>query len=287
MKRNEDILALDVGGSSIKSGLVSGDSVVNIKTTPINSKGDSETIITTFSDIINSYSAANQISGIAFSMPGPFDHTKGISYMGPNQGKYEAIYGINLKELLLERVSTDYPITFRDDGESAIVGEALYGAGKPYDRILGITLGTGIGSAFIINGEPQYAGMGIPKNLLYDCLWENKRADEVFSIRGVKFRLRGIGFHGEPKEASELALTDLEVRKVFELWGAELGLFLNKYVSQFNAQAVIVQGGLSGAFELFGGQLQKNIQARVVRHALGSKAALLGASDKFRKTHKV
>ncbi|MBT8223727.1 MAG: ROK family protein, partial [Eudoraea sp.] len=184
MKRNEAILALDVGGSSIKSGLVSGDSVVNIKNTPIDSKGDSETIITTFSDIINRNSATNQISGIAFSMPGPFDHTKGISYMGPNQGKYEAIYGMNLKELILDRVSTDYPITFRDDGESAIVGEALYGAGKPFGRLIGITLGTGIGSAFIINGEPQYKGKGIPENLLYDCLWKNKRADEVFSIRG-------------------------------------------------------------------------------------------------------
>ncbi len=276
---------MDVGGSSVKSGLVSGETVEDIKTTPIDSKGNSENIITTFSDIINSYSAANQISGIAFSMPGPFDHSKGISYMGPNQGKYEAIYGMNLKELLLERVSTEYPITFRDDGESAIVGEALYGAGKPYERLLGITLGTGIGSAFIINGEPQYVGKGIPENLLYDCLWENKRADEVFSIRGLKSRLTGVGFHGEPKEATELAKTDHEVRKVFELWGDELGLFLNKYVSQFNAQAVIVQGGLAGAFELFGEQIQKNMQARVVRHALGSKAALLGASDKFRKTY--
>ncbi|WP_297766579.1 ROK family protein, partial [uncultured Muriicola sp.] len=241
-----DILAMDVGGSSIKSGLVSGETVEDIRTTPIDSKGDSETIITTFSDIINGYTAANHISGIAFSMPGPFDHTMGISYMGPNQGKYEAIYGINLKELLLERVSTDYPITFRDDGESAIVGEALYGAGKPYERLLGVTLGTGIGSAYIIKGEPQYAGKGIPENLLYDCLWENKRADEVFSIRGLKSRLAGVGFRGEPKEATELARTNHEVRKVFELWGEELGLFLNKYVSQFNAQAVIVQGGLAG-----------------------------------------
>ena len=280
-KVSNNIVAMDVGGSSVKSGLVTGETVEDIKTTPIDSKGDSKTIITTFSDIINSYSAANHISGIAFSMPGPFDHTMGISYMGPNQGKYEAIYGMNLKELL----STDYPITFRDDGESAIVGEALYGAGKPYERLLGITLGTGIGSAFIINGEPQYVGKGIPKNLLYDCLWENKRADEVFSIRGLKSRLTDVGFQGEPKEATERAKTDHEVRKVFEQWGEELGLFLNRYVSQFNAQAVIVQGGLAGAFELFGEQIQKNIKARVVRHALGSKAALLGASDKFRKTY--
>ncbi len=66
---------------------------------------------------------------------------------------------MNLKELLLERVSTEYPITFRDDGESAIAGEA-YGAGKPYERLLGITLGTGIGSAFIINGGTSVCGKG-------------------------------------------------------------------------------------------------------------------------------
>ena len=286
MKNSDKIIvALDVGGSSIKSGLVFGETVNELKTTPINSAGDSETIISTLSDVIKSYSHANRITGIAFSMPGPFDYDQGISYMGPNQDKYEAIKGINLKEELIHRLSLTAPITFRDDGESAIVGEALYGAGRPYERLLGITLGTGFGSAFIIKGQPQFAGEGITKNTpLYDCLWNNTRVDEVFSIRGIKSRLSSVGFHGEPKEAAEMAKTQLEIRNVFENWGNDMGQFLNAYATPFKAEAVIIQGGLAGAFELFGEHIQNNLEAKVLPHALGSKAALLGASDKLKNT---
>ena len=260
--QNKSIVALDVGGSSVKSGLVLGDTVDQLKTTSIDSKGDSETIIATFSDIINSYSALNNIEGIAFSMPGPFDYERGISYMGPGQKKYEAIHGLNLKKSLLEKIPKTYQISFRDDGESAIVGEALFGAGRPYERLLGITLGTGIGSAFVVAGQPRYSGEGIIENTpLYDCLWENERADEVFSIRGLTSRLYKIGFIGEPKKAFELARSNQEIKTVFENWGNDLGQFLNAYATSFQAEAVLVQGGLSGAFDLFGDQMQKHLKA--------------------------
>lgn len=284
MNDKKPILALDIGGSSIKSGLVNGETVQGQKKTIIDSRASREKIIATFSTIIQSYFEKEAIEGVAFSIPGPFDYDNGISYIDASQNKYGAIYGVNLKKELIARLSLSCPISFRNDGESAVVGEALFGVGKPFGRLLGITLGTGFGSAFIEGGRPQIEGIGIPKNKpLYDCMWNNQRADDVFSIRGLESRLKEIGFTGTLKTAAEKGKTDSEIRRVFEFWGDELGQFLKEFTDLFGAEALIVQGGLSGAFELFMDSLQNNLTAKVLKHTLAEKAALLGAAEKFHR----
>ena len=55
-------------------------------------------------------------------------------------------------------------ILFRNDAEAAINGEANYGAGQDFDSVIGITLGTVLGTAFIVNGVSVHAGQGIPPN---------------------------------------------------------------------------------------------------------------------------
>ena len=67
---------------------------------------------------------------------------------------------------------------YRNDAEAAIVGEALSGAGIAYSRLIGLTLGTGLGSAFIVEREVITEGDNVPPHgLLYSCMFENQRAE--------------------------------------------------------------------------------------------------------------
>ena len=274
------MIALDVGGSSIKSGLVQSSRVSQLRTTPIDSAANAETIISTFADVIHSY--GEKPAGIAFGFPGPCDYEEGICYIYTK--KYDALYNLNIRKALLEKLKFNVPITFRNDAECAIVGEAIYGAGKTYSKLIGITLGTGFGSAFVINGEPQTSGKGVPDNgWVYDELWQGEKADDVFTIRGLKARFAKLGFKGNPKEAAEAARANPDIKKLFKTWGSEMGQFLDSYVQAFKPDAVLVLGGLAGAFDLFGRAFLDQIDVPAFTSQLNGKAALLGASDKLKK----
>jgi len=281
MPINKHIITLDVGGSSIKSGIVTNGVVSDINTRNIDSKASADIIIDFWIDIIRKHWKQGIPYGIAFSMPGLFDYKEGISFIKGTH-KYENLYGINVKKALLKKLPEPCKIMFRNDAESAVIGEAVYGAGKPYKKLIGITLGTGFGSSFVNNGRPQRSSKEVPGNgELFSYKWQGQRADDLFSIRGLTNRLREEGFNEDPKQAAENALIDPKLKRVFETWGKDMGGFLNTYVKQFQPEAVLVLGGLSGAFDVFEDALSSVLEVPPVKGILKEKAALLGASDMF------
>lgn len=109
-------------------------------------------------------------------MPGPFDYENGISLI-TKLDKYEALYKLNVKELLSEKLSIPKPsILMMNDAACFLRGEVYYGAAKGHTDVIGITLGTGTGSAFHHNGITVDANLG-PSPFM------NSIADEYFSTR--------------------------------------------------------------------------------------------------------
>ena len=281
------VIALDVGGTSVKSALVaSGGFIIGETTiTPIDSSSEADSILGTFAQIISTHLGESQISdilGVTLGFPGPFDYAAGICLIEGVE-KYGAIYGVNLRDALHARLDLgDLPILFRNDAEAAVVGEARYGAGRDYRRLIGVTLGTGCGSAFLVDGLPVTSGPGVPPNgWLYPVLFQGIRADDVFSRRGLAARLRAAGITElKVKEAMEAARAgDVSTRHVFEAFGADLGMFLNTFAVAFAAEAVLVLGRIAGAFDLFGPPLRQVLSVPALLGERGLDAALLGAAD--------
>ncbi|MGZ9164880.1 MAG: ROK family protein [Anaerolineales bacterium] len=278
------ILALDVGGSSVKSAFVAvGPRIMDrISVDAIQSKASADQILNTLAAIIKGYlQNIDGVRGIAFAFPGPFDYERGICLI-QHQDKYDALYGldigVNLKEILgLPTLEMRY----RNDAEAAILGEALYGAGESYSRILGVTLGTGLGSAFIAEGNLITEGGDVPPHgWLYSCMVENQRADDVFSTRGLLARLLERGIDAVDV-ASVLQATDensAAMAEGFASFGVDLGAFLAPFVSTFRAEAVLVTGGMAGAWECFAPSLSSSLSVPVLKGTLGRRAALLGAA---------
>src|SRR4026208_1176786 len=94
------VIALDVGGTSVKSawvapgGRVSGEPAI----TPIDSSSEAEMILETFAQIISTHLGQAQTSdflGVALGFPGPFDYAAGICLIEGVE-KYGSIYSVNM-----------------------------------------------------------------------------------------------------------------------------------------------------------------------------------------------
>lgn len=278
----QHVLALDVGGSSVKSAWIeNGAHVVGkVRVDSIRSESSATEILNRLAGIISKQlQRASGINKIAVAFPGPFDYERGISLI-QNQSKYDALYEIDIAQKLREIIALPTAMfLFRNDAEAAILGEALYGAGRPYSRLLGITLGTGLGSCFIADGKPVTAGDDVPPHgWLYSCPFEKQLADDVFSTRGLLARLREHGIHATTV-ASALQKIDTKLfAEIFASFGADLGLFLKPFVSTFQADAVVVTGGIAETWKNFAPSVRRSLPIPVLKGRLGRRAALLGAA---------
>ncbi len=278
------MLALDVGGTSIKSALVeTGPRLVDgVSVNPIESQGSAAEILDTLARIItNHLQNCRDVTEIAFAFPGPFDYESGICLIR-NQEKYDSLYGLdisaNLKEIL---EMPNLEIRYRNDAEAAILGEALYGTGMPYSRLIGLTLGTGLGSAFVADRKLVTGGANIPyRGWLYSIPFGTQRADDMFSTRGLLTRLREHGIHATDI-ASALRSSE-EVTRVlaqaFAAFGSDLGAFLQPFISDFGAEAVLITGGIAETWDRFAPSLTRSLSVPVLKGTLGRRAALLGAA---------
>ncbi len=277
------IIALDVGGSSIKSGVVLPDRglVGEPTTTPIDSGADADTVLNIFTAIIVRHwhqLPAGVPPALALGFPGPFDYAAGVSRI-TGLAKYEALFGLNLRQHLTQWLRTltgqeEWPLIFVNDAEAAILGEACDGAGQPYRRIMGVTLGTGIGSAFIADGVAIRDGDSVPPHgWVYPLLFRGTPADEVFSARGLLTRFDHAGIAVDDLEA---AAHDPASHSILAEFGADLGMFLAPLASAFGADALLVTGGIARSFTLFEAALAKQLTIPMLAGVLGSKAPLLG-----------
>ena len=86
-----------------------------------------------------------------------FDYENGLCLIR-EQAKYDNRYQVDIRDELTTLLRFDKAIIFCNDAKAAIIGEANYGAGQDFDRVMGITLGTGLGAGFIVNGVSVDAG---------------------------------------------------------------------------------------------------------------------------------
>jgi glucokinase len=287
MLMSEQVIALDVGGSSVKSGRVSRAlEVSGGRTDPIDPHGSAEAILGAFAEIVRLHRAhirPGECLGVAFGFPGPFDYPGGVSYIH-NLQKYEAIYECNIREALCERLQDAHlAIVFRNDAEAAVVGEACYGAGKDCQRVIGITLGTGLGSSQLVAGVPQSGGPGVPaEGWLGAVPYRGELADDWFSTRGLQRRMgeiAGAAAVGAAAVADAARRGDAQAATFFAEFGAELGAFLQPFVRDFRADVVLALGGISEALDVFGPALAAQISVPLRGGSLGANAALFGAAQ--------
>lgn len=281
------VLGIDIGGSHLTAALVDEatrkfvpDSYLRVR---VNSKGTAEEILGIWTkaieDTFQAYPVANKRIGIA--MPGPFDYANGISLI-KGLDKYEALYKLNVKQILSQRLSiSPASILMMNDAACFLRGEVYYGAARGYQDVIGITLGTGTGSAMHHNGVTHDANLG-------PAPFMDSIADEYFSTRWFVKRYRELTGTTvkDVKALTDLYQTDANVKTIFAEFVKNLVVFLEGFVKAEKPQVIVMGGNIAQCSDLFLSDLTaqlatKAITVPIVRAELGEEAAILGAASLF------
>lgn len=307
------VIGIDIGGTGTKIGIVDARGKILARDESIATNA-----YPTFEEYIN---AINEVIGRLIRITDSEGKIRGIGVGAPDSnfytGNIEHAFNLPWKgvlplaKMLSER--SGIPVRVTNDANAAAIGEMTYGTAKGMKNFIVITLGTGVGSGIVINGELVYGSDGFAGEL-----------GHVTMVRGEEGRLCGCGRKGcleaycsatgvvrTAKEMLETldtpsllrdikAITSRDVYEaalkgdkialdVFEYTGKMLGEAIADFVAFSSPEAIILFGGLSRAGNLLLAPLQRSLDRSVLHTFKGktkiiisqlpdSDAAILGAS---------
>lgn len=276
-------VGVDIGGTNIKLVRVSDTGEILerlVEPTPSGPSSSSENLqkvlIKAIKKIVN-----NEVVGIGFGIAGLINREDGVVIQSPN---IPGINGFPVKRVFEKEFSL--PVAVENDANSYAYGEKWIGAGKDLKNFAVLTLGTGLGGGIIYKGELFEGHVEIGHIIIepqgrfctcgsYGCLesYASGRAivDRTISSleRGTTSLLtaccEGNFYKVTPEIIYKTALEgDNLCREVFRETGRYLGMGIVNLVNLFHLEAVIIGGGLIGAWDLF----VKEVKDEFVKRAL-------------------
>lgn len=276
------VLALDIGGTHVSAGSV------DVATAAVRDRvrlqlprgADREGLLRPITSILA------EVDGGAFdhvgvAVPGPFDYARGVSLL---EHKLEPLYGIDLRDALRAALAPASPsIVFVNDADAFLLGEAWTGAAVGHARAVGVTLGTGLGSAFLDDARIVDTGPTVPPEGSLHLLRHRGRPVEELVSRAAL-----IAAYGDPRldvrELAELAgRGDARAARGFEELATALGEVLAPWVVSFGATCLVVGGSIARAWDLLAPSLRTELRGvaplrMIAQGAHLDDAALLGAA---------
>lgn len=307
------VIGIDIGGTGTKIGIVDARGKILARDESIATNA-----YPTFGEYIN---AINEVIGRLIRITDSEGKIRGIGVGAPDSnfytGNIEHAFNLPWKGVLpLAQMLSEcsgIPVRVTNDANAAAIGEMTYGTAKGMKNFIVITLGTGVGSGIVINGELVYGSDGFAGEL-----------GHVTMVRGEEGRLCGCGRKGcleaycsatgvvrtakemletldtpsllrdikgiTSRDVYEAALKgDKIALDVFEYTGKMLGEAIADFVAFSSPEAIILFGGLSRAGNLLLAPLQRSLDRSVLHTFKGktkiiisqlpdSDAAILGAS---------
>lgn len=286
----QNIIGIDVGGSHITLAQVDTDKreqkFASYLRRRVDSFGKKEEIfsnwVTAIEVVAEDLNKEELLIGIA--MPGPFDYEEGISLM--LQGKFLDLYEVNVKQELSERLGiSPQQIYFINDAAAFLEGEIFAGAVQNYERVFGITLGTGLGTTFYKDG-------GATDEDLWNSPFRESICEEYLTTRWFVKRYHELTGE-EITGTKDLLDKDEEIQsQIFDEYADALSEFIQKYVSYYDPEVIVIGGNITKAFPLFGPRLRRDLERNDIDieikiSAIFEDAAILGAaSHALKKTQR-
>jgi len=246
-KNDYPILGMDIGGTKIASALGVNGNLYYSKTVPTPSESSQEEVLETIVEQISKYKKYG-FREIGIGSPGLVDTAQGIIYHLANIPSFKEV---NLKSYL-ENIF-EVPVHINNDANCFVLGEYLQA--QQYQHMVGITLGTGIGTGVIANGR-LYSGHQCGAGEWGGASYLNKTYEDYCS--GKFFRTRG---GVSSKELYSKALhNDPLAMAVFQEFGTHLGKLINQILFAYAPEAIVLGGSISKAFPFFKDSLKQLIR---------------------------
>lgn len=304
-------MGIDVGGTNIRLALVGEDGSVLLRErrpTGIDQGRELflERLISGIAELRKGRETLGvEVRAVGMGIPGLIAGS-GLVLSSPN---LRPIEGLNLKEIVAQ--ATGLPVIAVNDANAAGYGEKSYGAGRGIDSLLHLTLGTGVGSGLILNGElwcgidgvaAEYGHTTLEPDGL-PCPCGNRGCLEQYASATalVKAAAKALD-EGEESALATLPRVSLTAETIalaarqgdplacalFERAGRYLGIAGAAIVNLLNLEAIILGGGVAESFDLLAAPMRREIRerafavpanrVRIVKGELGDDAGILGAA---------
>ena len=268
------VVGVDVGGQTAKIGIVDARGDVLIQSViRTDSHEDANIFVSNLADAIKDLIAKSgkegQIRGVGVGAPNGNYYTGEIAF-APNL-VWAAKKNVPFADMLSEALG-GIPVDLTNDANAAAVGEMTYGVAKGMKHFIMITLGTGVGSGIVINGEVLYGSDGFAGELGHTCaVRHNGRQcgcgkqgclEAYCSAMGVARTAREwLEMSDEPsllrsvdkitsKDVFDAAKEgDVLAKKIFDYTGRILGEKLADFIEFSAPEAIVLFGGLARAKE--------------------------------------
>ncbi|MBO9635093.1 MAG: ROK family protein [Chitinophagaceae bacterium] len=280
------IAGVDIGGTHITASLVDLYRGAIISGSMIRKAVQSQeapaTIIDTWASAIGSVLDNHAIPlhqrRIGIAMPGPVDYVSGICYI-KGQGKYDQLYGLNIKELLAAQLGIPSShIRMMNDALCFLKGEIAGGAGKGAGSALGLTLGTGLGSAWSHEGKIVDAD-------LWRMPYKGVIAEDLLSSRWFvqRYALQSGKELANTRQLVDLLPRDPSIAEIFDEFAMQLADFIEAVLPAHPSELIVLGGNIAKSHRLFLPLLkstlqEKNITVPVRIAMLGEDAHIVGAA---------
>lgn len=285
------ILAFDIGGTSIKYGIINENfEITESHNVPTDAKKGGKALIDKVVEIIKTY---DSIDRVGISTAGQVDSKSGVVvYSTDNIPNYT---GTAVKNII--EAQTSIPTYVENDVNSAAIGEAEFGAARGYDEFVCLTYGTGIGGAIYLNGNiykgsassaGEFGHMMIHANGK-PCTCGGSGCYESYASAGALLRtVNSIsdrpldGFSVFQKENFEKP----EIRAEIDKWIDEIIAGLINIIYIFNPPLIVMGGGIMNEDYIIDtirskiyGKLMDNFRnVKIVRAENGNNSGMLGAA---------
>lgn len=282
------VVTFDVGGSHIGAGLCRLSDLTLLRTAsgPLSAVDSFESFVDLLHKLSIEAAGETSLIGASLAVPGPFDHEAGVSQM---QHKLEYLYGKDLRAAIAERFHfTPNQVRFLNDAAAYVLGEVGGGSLRGTARSTGLTLGTGVGCAFVVGKHHVTTGAGVPPGgEIWNFPYANATVEDLISTRAIKAAYKQMtGSEKEVAAIAEAAATDATSRSVFENFGSDLGSVLRDVIAPFHPERVMIGGGIARSAHLFLPSAERKIAGlhfTLVPAVLGEQAPLVGAAQFWRE----
>ena len=296
-------ICIDIGGTSIKYGVLSEkgeifiDGTVSTKVTEKENfiLSDVKKLVRNILDEYRNY----EIKGICVSTAGVVNPEKGeIAYAGPTIPKYT---GTKIKEELEKEFSISCEV--ENDVNCAGLGEYWRGAGKGSKSMVCLTIGTGIGGSVILDGK-LLNGIGYTAG---EIGYMDVNGNYIQNIASSKYLVEKVQKEKEEKEGITDAITGVDIfelaKKGDEICIAgideiisNLAVGVRNIIYLLNPEVIVIGGGITAQKEYLEEKIRKEVndgmisdmfrKTRIELAQQGNQAGLLGALYNFLNKNK-
>lgn len=257
MLHENKMLGVDIGGSHASFSVVDihqpSAKALTVKRTEINSLASASEILSSISaGICEQLQADPELRAVGIAFPGPFRYAEGISTITGVGGKFSATFGMHIKQALKDLTGyTQMPFHFFNDAHCFAAG-AYARHNLESKRTVLLTLGTGLGAAFMKDGQLLNQDNSIPASgCLYDQDFLAGKAEDYISTRWFlqEYHIRTGQSVSSVKDLA--GISSATVLAIFEQFGTNLGRFLLPWLTKFNCDELLIGGNITGASALF------------------------------------